>query len=120
MIKFDYHMHTHFSIDSLTSVDDMVKRAIKVGLEEIAITDHIDFGWPKVKTMDHTAPIETYVEAILDAKKRFAPQIKILLGLEFGLRPDCADVIGCPIVEIRNVPYRRYYLGNGVSVGIIL
>ena len=33
-------MHTHFSPDSETDPDKLVKRCLKVGLELIAVTDH--------------------------------------------------------------------------------
>ena len=40
LIKADFHMHTHFSPDSETDPDKLVKRSLKVGLELIAVTDH--------------------------------------------------------------------------------
>lgn len=40
LIKADFHMHTHFSPDSETDPDKLVKRCLKVGLELIAVTDH--------------------------------------------------------------------------------
>ena len=40
MLFGDFHMHTHFSKDSLTRPDKLLDSAIKVGLTCIAVTDH--------------------------------------------------------------------------------
>ena len=42
MIKSDYHIHSKFSGDSNEELERIVNRAKKLGLEEIAITDHMD------------------------------------------------------------------------------
>jgi predicted metal-dependent phosphoesterase TrpH len=39
-IKVDFHLHTHYSIDSLTRVEDLIRTARARGLGKIAITDH--------------------------------------------------------------------------------
>jgi predicted metal-dependent phosphoesterase TrpH len=40
MLRGDFHMHTHFSHDCLTSPEALVQRAQDVGLTLIAVTDH--------------------------------------------------------------------------------
>ncbi|MBE9507459.1 MAG: PHP domain-containing protein, partial [Chloroflexi bacterium] len=40
----DYHIHTRFSIDSETGLEEACETAIARGLSEIAFTDHADFG----------------------------------------------------------------------------
>ncbi|MCL2855071.1 MAG: histidinol-phosphatase HisJ family protein [Defluviitaleaceae bacterium] len=90
MIKFDYHTHTNHSFDSSATVDGMVQRAISLGLEEYAITDHIDFTWPDCRIISPHG-IAANVKAMQAAKERYADQIKILVGVEFGLRPDCEE-----------------------------
>lgn len=42
MIKTDYHLHTDFSIDAQMSVEVLIEEALRKGLVEIAITDHVD------------------------------------------------------------------------------
>ena len=46
----DYHVHTNFSPDSDYPMQQVIEDAIELGLDEICITDHIDFGllksWP--------------------------------------------------------------------------
>ena len=43
-MKTDYHLHTEFSDDSTYPIEQLVQDAIDMGLEEICITDHVDYG----------------------------------------------------------------------------
>ena len=38
MILSDYHLHSEFSGDSIQNIDELILKAISMGLEEIAIT----------------------------------------------------------------------------------
>ena len=40
----DYHTHTYYSDDSECPMEDMVKKAVAIGLDEIAFTEHVDYG----------------------------------------------------------------------------
>lgn len=40
----DYHVHTEFSDDSIYPMEQVVKDAIAMGMEEICFTDHVDYG----------------------------------------------------------------------------
>ena len=40
MLRGDFHMHTHYSYDSVMSPETLVARCLKVGLNCIAVTDH--------------------------------------------------------------------------------
>ncbi|MDR2166936.1 MAG: histidinol-phosphatase HisJ family protein [Clostridiales bacterium] len=91
MLKFDYHTHTLYSPDSVALIDDMAERAIELGLTEYAITDHMDFSYPAAEFLN-TRELNSYVNAVLAAREKFAGRIKILLGAELGLRPDCAAI----------------------------
>ena len=39
-LRGDFHMHTHFSHDCLTTPEALVERCLRVGLNCIAVTDH--------------------------------------------------------------------------------
>ena len=91
MLKFDYHTHTNYSMDCTECLDNMVKAAIKLGLTEYAITDHIDFSFPELDILSTKSPAEVFF-SIKKAKEKYAGKIKILLGAEFGLRPDTAEI----------------------------
>lgn len=40
----DYHVHTQFSDDSDYPLEDVVRDAVSLHLDEICITDHVDYG----------------------------------------------------------------------------
>lgn len=81
----DYHMHTSYSVDSSYPMEDVIKDAIRLGLDEICITDHQEFGFGQ----DIDAP--RYVREILQYKEKYKDEITIKLGLEFGLQRDNID-----------------------------
>lgn len=43
-MRADYHMHTDFSDDSDYPLEDVCRDACRLGLDEICITDHVDYG----------------------------------------------------------------------------
>lgn len=44
LITVDFHTHTHFSPDSLTSARDLIKAARRAGLGKVGVTDHNAVG----------------------------------------------------------------------------
>lgn len=40
----DYHVHTSYSDDSEYPMEEVVRDAVSLGLEEICFTDHVDYG----------------------------------------------------------------------------
>lgn len=40
MLKVDFHTHTHYSPDSITSIASLVRAAHKRGLDRVVVTDH--------------------------------------------------------------------------------
>lgn len=79
----DYHIHTKHSNDSTYPMEDMVKQAIKLGLNEICITEHVDYF------RDHSAYIVNYVEYIGEynfLKEKYKNKINIKFGIEFGIQ----------------------------------
>lgn len=43
----DFHIHSEFSDDSNTPMEEQIKRAISLGIREICFTDHVDYGIKK-------------------------------------------------------------------------
>ncbi|MDY7082279.1 MAG: PHP domain-containing protein [Halobacteria archaeon] len=70
-VRVDYHMHTPFS-DGESSIEEYVEKALEMGLEEIAITDHV---WRSSDWVDD------YVEEIDEVNDRY-DDIKLHSGLE--------------------------------------
>ena len=46
IIHSDNHVHTYFSTDSDTPMEEMLKTAIDKGFTSICFTDHMDYNFP--------------------------------------------------------------------------
>lgn len=83
---YDYHIHTNFSHDSTTSIEDVVQTSITLPLKEICITDHVDYNvLLHGKEVDYQFSTEQYFSTISKIQDKF-PQIKIKKGVEMGLQ----------------------------------
>ena len=102
----DYHIHTEFSDDSREPMENQVRRAIEIGLEEICFTEHVDYGVKKdwnegeiewrggdgvnyddsMKEPLANADYPVYFDKIRRMREEFAGQIRIKSGLEFGIQ----------------------------------
>ncbi|HSQ89817.1 histidinol-phosphatase HisJ family protein [Romboutsia sp.] len=87
----DHHVHSEFSGDCNTPIDDVVKRAIELGLKEVMFTDHQDFDYPSDEIC-FEINIEEYVEKIKKLREKYK-EIDILMGIEIGYQPDLNDKI---------------------------
>ena len=62
---YDYHMHSSFSEDSITPMEDMIKKSIELGIKEICFTEHIDYNVIKDnKEIDYNFDHEKFFESI--------------------------------------------------------
>lgn len=86
MFISDYHIHSNFSADSKESLDEIIKRALELGLQEIAITDHYDLDSPQ-ESDGFVLDIPLYFEKISDLKERYRKDIDIKVGIEMGSQP---------------------------------
>ena len=86
-LRADFHMHTHYSKDCETPPASLVKRALKVGLTCIAVTDHNTIrGALEVQAM---APPELKVIIAEEIKTPFGEITGFFLkeGIPKGLSP---------------------------------
>ena len=103
-MRVDYHVHTEFSDDSDYAMEQVIKDAITMKLDEICFTDHVDYGVKKdwdepggmiyrkggggepdkmpVANVDY--PI--YYETFKDLSALYNKDITLKLGLEFGMQ----------------------------------
>ncbi len=100
----DYHVHSEFSDDSSYIIEEVVRDAVDLGIEELCFTDHVDYGikrdWkdPRGILYREDAPgrpgrvalanvdYPRYVEQIRHLQEKYEDQIRIKLGLEFGMQ----------------------------------
>jgi len=80
-LKGDFHMHTTYS-DGAASIEEMVKRAIELKYEYIAITDHSK-RLSVANGMDEKRLLKE-IEEIEKIQEKY-PQIKILKGAEVDI-----------------------------------
>ena len=52
-VKMDTHIHTSFSTDSETDMQEQILTSYKKGLEGICITDHMDYNFPE-SALEHS------------------------------------------------------------------
>lgn len=83
----DYHVHTCYSDDSECRMEDMTARAIELELDEIAFTEHVDYG---VKT-DLNCNYSAYFEELTRLQTKYAGQLKIRAGIEFGVQLETVE-----------------------------
>lgn len=84
----DYHLHTSFSDDSQTPMEDMVLRAVELGLDEICFTEHVDYGVKTVVNCDYSA----YFAEAARLQEKYADRIVIRRGIEFGVQTGTAPL----------------------------
>lgn len=93
----DYHIHTIYSDDSLYPMEKVIQDAIKMNMEEICITDHVDYGikidWDKQELVQYrngeplaNVDYPKFYQEITTLQKRYQDQINIKIGMEFGIQ----------------------------------
>lgn len=93
----DYHVHTNFSDDSVYPMEDVVRDAIRMGMDEICFTDHVDYGvkedWDSGKEIEYRdgEPIANvdyprYAERIRQMQCLYGDRIAMRMGMEFGMQ----------------------------------
>jgi len=80
--RMDYHLHTLHSFDGNQSVDELCRTMVRLGVEEICLTEHIEPGHPDPEC--DVPPIwDLYLNDIAYARRAF-PTLTIRAGVEIG------------------------------------
>lgn len=90
MITADFHMHTGFSADTDTKPEDMVEKAIALGLHTICFTDHQDFDFPGAGK-DFLFDTDAYFIKMKALQEQYKKKIEIRIGVEIGLQPHLGE-----------------------------
>lgn len=87
----DSHVHSAYSGDGKATIDEMVQKAVSLGMKQICFTDHNDFDYP-YREGDRPDMFLLNADAclfdILRAREKYGNKIKILFGVELGLAPE--------------------------------
>lgn len=87
---FDYHMHSRFSADCDTPMEETIQSAIEKGVKEICFTEHIDYDYPD-KSIVFDLDIPAYTEHLSALQEKYKEQITIKKGVEIGIQPHLLD-----------------------------
>ncbi len=86
----DYHLHTSYSTDSDEPMENMILKAIDLGLNQICFTEHMDMDYPSPPGEPENQFLvntDAYLFDVIRYREKYAEQIKILFGIELGLQP---------------------------------
>jgi histidinol-phosphatase (PHP family) len=111
MIPLDYHMHSIYSEDGVSTPEEMCLQAVELGLPEIGFTEHWDVG-PYEKNPHFFQPEPWYAE-IEHLRTLFTGKLSILAGIEIAephLYPQAAKEV------LARAPF-DYVLGSVHFVG---
>lgn len=87
---FDYHCHTSFSDDSNASFESMLNSAVKMGLTEIAITDHYDPDYPD-KAFPFDLNFQEYYKSLNLYHAKYIDKIRLVKGIEIGIQSNSIE-----------------------------
>lgn len=88
-IKADYHVHTSFSGDSDAPMEEVIRRAVSLGLTHICITEHFDpdYVYASGETGLYDLNTDSYLYELLKLREKYKDQIRVGFGVELGLQP---------------------------------
>lgn len=92
-ITSDFHLHTSFSGDSDTPMEEMILQGIRMGLTAMCFTEHNDFDYPLPPEMSANVfelNADAYLYDLLKYREKYADKINLLFGVELGLQPSVA------------------------------
>ncbi len=83
-MRVDLHMHTAYSVDAKApqSTADKVRACIAHGLDIVGLTDHWDYF--RGRGPSENRDVEACLRDAWAAKRQFAGEIEVLVGLEIG------------------------------------
>lgn len=90
-ILADYHLHSSFSGDSQANMEEMIQKAISLGIKNICFTEHMDLNFPVTDDCPagyFEANVDSYLFDLLRMRTKYVNDIYIAFGIELGLQPD--------------------------------
>ncbi len=98
---FDCHMHTKFSTDSNMDAVEACNKAIALGLDGIAFTDHLDLDYPGTDE-SWIIDFKQYFSQITAIKEKYEGRLNVLRAIEVGIQP---HVIDESLRVVKSVPF---------------
>lgn len=89
-ITSDFHLHSSFSGDSDTPMEDMILKGISLGLDTMCFTEHNDMDFVYVNPQENgmfDLNTDSYLYELIRLKEKYADKIRISFGVELGVQP---------------------------------
>ena len=93
-ITADYHLHSSFSGDSDTPMEEMILKGIEFGLTRMCFTEHHDLDYPVTESTPEgffELNPDSYLYDFLKLKEKYADRISLCFGVELGMQPHLAQ-----------------------------
>lgn len=90
-ITADCHLHSSFSGDSQSPMEEMILAGIDRGLNTMCFTEHNDFDYPDYPDFSGDQFLlnaDSYLYDLLKLKSKYENKIRLLYGVELGLQPE--------------------------------
>ncbi len=90
-ITADCHLHSSFSGDSDTPMEEMILSGISRGLRTMCFTEHHDIDYPdspKESGSIFLLNTDSYLYDLIRLKEKYQNQISLLFGVELGLQSE--------------------------------
>lgn len=119
--KINLHIHSNYS-DGKNTIQQIVRRALELGLDYIAITDHFTNSWKAwVSTLKDTEILSNYFEELSNCQKILKENnysLKLIRGLEIDLSSSENFIKNC--IDISDVDLILFeYLQDIESIAFI-
>lgn len=89
-VNADFHLHSSFSGDSTTPMEDMILKGIELGLSTMCFTEHLDMDYVCSNSEDEgifELNTDSYLYELAKYKEKYAGKIRLLFGVELGVQP---------------------------------
>ena len=90
----DYHLHSEFSSDCTTPLNDIIKAAKDKGLTHLCLTDHNDLDFPDVP--DHVRfdlDTDNYINTLQKLRNQIISDFDLRIGVEQGVMPSTCETL---------------------------
>ncbi len=96
----DYHLHSCFSADCETDINEIIKQAMDKGMTSLCFTDHNDLNFPDTPdNLIFDLDIDNYIPALSKLREDYKNALNgnapfdIRIGLEQGVMPSTCDAL---------------------------
>lgn len=94
MITADCHLHTTFSTDGKSPIEDMILAGIEKGLSILCFTEHMDYGVTCPEEPDaFKVDTDRYYASYINMKEKYSEKIRLLFGVELGLTESASEFV---------------------------